>query len=73
MYVRTVTIWIEKNVKTRSLEKIITEIKRKNNKTTASYQQPKNENINKNNNKNRTLIIGFSIVVKLMQWNIFYF
>ena len=41
--------------------------KRKNNnntlppkKITASHQQPKTENVNKNNKKNKTIIIGFS-------------
>ena len=34
--------------------------RKKYNKITTSYQQPKNENVSNSNNKNRTLIIGFS-------------
>ena len=46
---------------------IILKKKRKNNnttllqnKTTASYQQPKIENVNNRNNKNGTFVIGLS-------------
>ena len=41
----------------------------KNSKSTASHQQPNIENVNKKNNKNRTLIVGFSYCGKIYLMN----